>query len=80
MRLERVHEFLPLVGRRRAAGPNDRRTEPFKFTVRDDPRLEDEIASASNPSAIILPQALGASICGVITSAIIAGTFVALLR
>ena len=43
-------------------------------------KVVQKIASASNPSAIILPQALGASICGVITSAIIAGTFVALLR
>ena len=43
-------------------------------------KVVQKIASDSNPAAIILPQALGANICGVITSAIIAGTFVALLR
>ncbi len=43
-------------------------------------KVVQKIATEANPGAIILPQALGASISGVITSAIIAGTFVALLR
>jgi len=43
-------------------------------------KVAQKIASAENPAAVIMPAALGASISGVITSAIIAGTFVALLR
>lgn len=43
-------------------------------------KVVQKIATESNPSAIILPQALGANISGVITSAIIAGAFVSLLR
>lgn len=43
-------------------------------------KVVQKIASDANPSAIILPQALGANVSGVITSAIIAGTFVAMLR
>jgi len=43
-------------------------------------KVVQKVATAANPSAIILPQALGANISGVITSAIIAGTFVAMLR
>lgn len=43
-------------------------------------KVVQKIATEANPSAIILPQALGANISGVITSAIIAGTFVAMLR
>lgn len=43
-------------------------------------KVVQKIATDANPSAIILPQALGANISGVITSAIIAGTFVAVLR
>lgn len=43
-------------------------------------KVVQKIATSANPSAIILPQALGANISGVITSAIIAGTFVAMLR
>lgn len=43
-------------------------------------KVVQKIATDSNPSAIILPQALGANISGVITSAIIAGVFIALLR
>lgn len=35
---------------------------------------------AANKFAVVLPYAMGASICGVITSAIIAGIFVTLLR
>ena len=43
-------------------------------------KVVQKIASAANPSAIILPQALGANISGVITSAIIAGVYITLLR
>ena len=43
-------------------------------------KVVQKIATESNPSAVILPQALGANISGVITSAIIAGVFIALLR
>ncbi len=43
-------------------------------------KVVQKIATSANPSAIILPQALGANVSGVITSAIIAGTFVAMLR
>ena len=43
-------------------------------------KVVQKIATAANPSAIILPQALGANISGVITSAIMAGVFIALLR
>ena len=43
-------------------------------------KIVQKIATAANPGAIILPQALGANISGVITSAIIAGTFIAFLR
>jgi oxaloacetate decarboxylase beta subunit len=43
-------------------------------------KVVQKIATLANPGAIILPQALGASISGVITSAIIAATFVSALR
>ncbi len=43
-------------------------------------KVVQKIASDANPGAIILPQALGANISGVITSAIIAATFIAFLR
>ena len=43
-------------------------------------KVVQKIATAANPSAVILPQALGANISGVITSAIIAGVFIAMLR
>ncbi len=43
-------------------------------------KVVQKIASDANPSAIILPQALGANISGVITTAIIAGVYVAMLR
>lgn len=43
-------------------------------------KIVQKVASAANPGAIILPQALGASISGVITSAIIAGVFIAYFR
>ena len=43
-------------------------------------KIVQKIATAANPSAIILPQALGATISGVITSVIIARTVIAFLR
>ena len=43
-------------------------------------KVVQKIASEANPSAMILPQALGANISGVITSAIIAGVYVSVLR
>jgi oxaloacetate decarboxylase beta subunit len=43
-------------------------------------KVVQKIATAANPGAIILPQALGANISGVITSAIIAAVFIATLK
>jgi carboxybiotin decarboxylase len=43
-------------------------------------KVVQKIATDANPAAIILPQALGANVSGVITTAIIAGVYVALLR
>jgi oxaloacetate decarboxylase beta subunit len=43
-------------------------------------KVVQKIATQANPGAVILPQALGANISGVITSAIIAATFVSALR
>lgn len=43
-------------------------------------KVVQKIAFDANPSAIILPQALGANISGVITTAIIAAVYVAVLR
>ncbi|MBK8120206.1 MAG: sodium ion-translocating decarboxylase subunit beta [Sulfuritalea sp.] len=43
-------------------------------------KVVQKIAMDANPGAIIMPQALGANISGVITSAIIAATFISLLR
>ncbi len=43
-------------------------------------KVVQKIASEANPGAIILPHALGASISGIITSAILAGIFVAAFR
>jgi Na+-transporting methylmalonyl-CoA/oxaloacetate decarboxylase beta subunit len=43
-------------------------------------KIVQKVATAANPGAIIMPQALGANISGVITSAIIAATFISLLR
>ncbi|HRC59801.1 Putative Na+-transporting decarboxylase, beta subunit [Candidatus Propionivibrio aalborgensis] len=43
-------------------------------------KVVQKIATGVNPSAIILPQALGANISGVITTAIITGVYIALLR
>jgi carboxybiotin decarboxylase len=38
------------------------------------------MATEANPGVMIMPHALGANISGVITSAIFAGIYVALLR
>lgn len=43
-------------------------------------KVAQKMATHENPQAIVMPAALGASISGVITSAIIAGAFVAMLR
>jgi oxaloacetate decarboxylase beta subunit len=43
-------------------------------------KLVQKMAAKANPGAMILPHALGASISGVITSAILTGIFVAMLR
>ena len=43
-------------------------------------KVVQKLATDANPGAIIMPQALGANISGVITTAIIAATYVALLR
>ncbi|HMV52649.1 MAG TPA: sodium ion-translocating decarboxylase subunit beta [Rhodocyclaceae bacterium] len=43
-------------------------------------KLVQKIASEANPAAVILPHALGANISGVITTAIIAGIYIAVLR
>ena len=43
-------------------------------------KVVQKIATAANPGAVIMPQALGANISGVITSAIIAGVYITLLR
>ncbi len=43
-------------------------------------KVAQKIVSQANPEAIILPQALGANICGVITSAIFAAVLVTLVK
>ncbi len=43
-------------------------------------KVVQKIAAEASPGAMILPQALGANISGVITTAIIAGVYVAMLR
>ena len=43
-------------------------------------KIVQKVASSANAGAIVMPQALGANLCGVITTAIIAATYVALLR
>jgi oxaloacetate decarboxylase beta subunit len=43
-------------------------------------KVVQKIASHANPAAMILPHALGANISGVITSAILTGIYVAILR
>ncbi|GAA5183198.1 sodium ion-translocating decarboxylase subunit beta [Niveibacterium umoris] len=43
-------------------------------------KLVQKIATEASPTAMILPQALGANISGVITTAVLAGIYVALLR
>lgn len=43
-------------------------------------KVAQKVVSAANPVAIVLPQALGANISGVITSAIFAAIYVSLIR
>ena len=43
-------------------------------------KVVQKIASEANPGVMILPHALGANICGVITTAILTGIYVAVLR
>jgi oxaloacetate decarboxylase beta subunit len=43
-------------------------------------KVAQKCVSAANPAVIVLPEALGANICGVITSAVLTGVYVTLLR
>lgn len=43
-------------------------------------KIVQKIATEANPGALIMPQALGVNVSGVITTAIIAGIYVAMLR
>ena len=43
-------------------------------------KVVQKLATEANPGALIMPQALGATISGVITSAILAAAFISLLR
>ncbi len=43
-------------------------------------KVAQKCVSGANPSVIVLPEALGANISGVITSAVLTGVYVALLR
>ena len=43
-------------------------------------KIVQKIATQANPGVMILPHALGANISGVITTAILAGIYVAMLR
>lgn len=43
-------------------------------------KVAQKVVSKANPSAIIMPDALGANICGVITTAIIAGIYCSLFK
>jgi Na+-transporting methylmalonyl-CoA/oxaloacetate decarboxylase beta subunit len=43
-------------------------------------KVAQKCVSEANPNVIVLPEALGANICGVITTAILTGVYVALLR
>lgn len=42
-------------------------------------KVAQKIVTEANPDAIILPEAIGANICGVITTAIIAGIYITLI-
>jgi len=43
-------------------------------------KVVQKIATQANPGVMILPHALGANISGVITTAILTGIYVAMLR
>jgi Na+-transporting methylmalonyl-CoA/oxaloacetate decarboxylase beta subunit len=43
-------------------------------------KVVQKMATAANPGVMILPHALGANISGVITTAILTGIYVAVLR
>jgi oxaloacetate decarboxylase beta subunit len=43
-------------------------------------KVAQKCVSSANPGVIVLPEALGANICGVITSAVLTGVYVTLLR
>ncbi len=43
-------------------------------------KVAQKVVAADDPGVIILPQALGANICGVITSAILCGIFISMLK
>lgn len=43
-------------------------------------KLVQEMATEANPAAVVVPHTLGASVCGVITTAILTRVYVALLR
>jgi Na+-transporting methylmalonyl-CoA/oxaloacetate decarboxylase beta subunit len=63
-----------------AASTTRSSASPGSVACRPPPRSCRRSPSEANPGAIVLPQALGANISGVITSAIIAATFISLLR
>jgi len=42
-------------------------------------KVVQKAVSAVNPDSIVLPEAIGANICGVITTAIIAGIYITLI-
>ena len=43
-------------------------------------KVAQKVVAKDDPAVIILPNALGANICGVITSAILCGIYVTLLK
>ena len=43
-------------------------------------KVAQKVVAEDAPNVMILPQALGANICGVITTAILCGIYIALLK
>jgi oxaloacetate decarboxylase beta subunit len=43
-------------------------------------KVAQKVVSNDSPKVMIMPQALGANICGVITTAILCGIYVTLLK